>query len=175
MAEAPIFTSAQIDAFMDAALDQARAAGAEGEVPIGAVLVYENEIVARAHNHREQDQLATAHAELMVIEQANRALDTWRLEKTALFVTLEPCVMCAGAIVNARIPAVYYGADDAKGGATRSLYALLEDERLNHRAQVHPHVHEEQAAALLQDFFRDIRARRKAAKQIASVDPTSAL
>jgi tRNA(adenine34) deaminase len=100
----------------------------------------------------------------MAIEKANRQLDTWRLEETALFVTLEPCVMCAGAIVNARIPVVYYGADDAKGGATRSLYTLLEDERLNHRAEVHPHIRGDEGGALLQQFFGEIRAKRKAAK-----------
>lgn len=167
MAKIPEFSPAQIDYFMQEALNEAKQAGQEGEVPIGAVIVHENQIIARAHNHREQDQLATAHAELMAIESANRQLGTWRLEETALFVTLEPCVMCAGAIVNTRIPVVYYGADDAKGGATRSLYTLLEDDRLNHRAQVHPHVRGEEGGALLQDFFQNIRAKRQAAKKRA--------
>lgn len=164
MARVPEFSPAQIDYFMQAALNEAQQAAQEGEVPIGAVIVHRNQIIATAHNHREQDQLATAHAELMAIEKANRQLDTWRLEETALFVTLEPCVMCAGAIVNARIPVVYYGADDAKGGATRSLYTLLEDERLNHRAEVHPHIRGDEGGALLQQFFGEIRAKRKAAK-----------
>jgi len=161
MAKVPTFSEQQIDYFMQEALNEAKLAGDEGEVPIGAVIVFENQIIARAHNHRERDQLATAHAELIAIERANQALKSWRLEDTALFVTLEPCIMCAGAIINARVPAVYYGAQDAKGGATQSLYHLLEDQRLNHRAFVQSDVRDKESSLLLQHFFAKIRAKRK--------------
>ena len=161
MAKVPTFSEPQIDYFMQEALNEAKLAGNEGEVPIGAVIVFENQIIARAHNHRERDQLATAHAELIAIERANQALQSWRLEDTALFVTLEPCIMCAGAIINARVPAVYYGAQDAKGGATQSLYHLLEDQRLNHRAFVQSDVRAKESSLLLQQFFAKIRAKRK--------------
>ena len=161
MAKVPTFSEPQIDYFMQEALNEAKLAGNEGEVPIGAVIVFENQIIARAHNHREKDQLATAHAELIAIERANQVLQSWRLEDTALFVTLEPCIMCAGAIINARVPAVYYGAQDAKGGATQSLYHLLEDQRLNHRAFVQSDVRAKESSLLLQQFFAKIRAKRK--------------
>ena len=108
MNQKPTFSSEQIDYFMQVALNEAKLAETDGEVPIGAVIVKDNDIIARAHNHRELDQIATAHAELLAIEAANRVLGSWRLEDTALFVTLEPCIMCAGAIINARIPSVYY-------------------------------------------------------------------
>ena len=161
MAKVPTFSEQQIDYFMQEALNEAKLAGDEGEVPIGAVIVFENQIIARAHNHRERNQLATAHAELIAIERANQVLQSWRLEDTALFVTLEPCIMCAGAIINARVPAVYYGAQDAKGGATQSLYHLLEDQRLNHRAFVQSDVRAKESSLLLQQFFAKIRAKRK--------------
>ena len=161
MAKVPTFSEPQIDYFMQEALNEAKLAGDEGEVPIGAVIVFENQIIARAHNHRERDQLATAHAELIAIERANQVLQSWRLEDTALFVTLEPCIMCAGAIINARVPAVYYGAQDAKGGATQSLYHLLEDQRLNHRVFVQSDVRAKESSRLLQQFFAKIRAKRK--------------
>ncbi|MBK0040925.1 MULTISPECIES: tRNA adenosine(34) deaminase TadA [Leuconostoc] len=161
MAKVPTFSEQQIDYFMQEALNEAKLAGDEGEVPIGAVIVFENQIIARAHNHRERNQLATAHAELIAIERANQVLQSWRLEDTALFVTLEPCIMCAGAIINARVPAVYYGAQDAKGGATQSLYHLLEDQRLNHRVFVQSDVRAKESSRLLQQFFAKIRAKRK--------------
>ena len=161
MAKVPTFSEQQIDYFMQEALNEAKLAGDEGEVPIGAVIVFENQIIARAHNHRERNQLATAHAELIAIERANQVLQSWRLEDTALFVTLEPCIMCAGAIINARVPAVYYGAQDAKGGATQSLYHLLEDQRLNHRVFVQSDVRAKESSLLLQQFFAKIRAKRK--------------
>jgi len=161
MPKVPEFSDAQIDYFMQTALNEAQQAGREGEVPIGAVIVKDNQIIARAHNHREAHQLATAHAELLAIESANQTLNSWRLENTALFVTLEPCAMCAGAIINSRIPAVYYGALDEKGGATASLYHLLEDDRLNHQVQVHQGIREDEAREQLQTFFQAIRAKRK--------------
>lgn len=166
MAQIPAFSDEQIDYFMQEALNEAKIAQSEGEVPIGAVIVYENQMIARAHNHREADQLATAHAELLAIESANTKLKSWRLENTALFVTLEPCIMCAGAIINARIPVVYYGANDPKGGATRSLYSLLEDNRLNHMVKVYEGIRGEESGLLLQRFFSNIRAKRKIRKAI---------
>lgn len=164
MTQIPIFSAEQIDYFMQVALNEGKLAEAAGEVPIGAVIVRDNEIIARAHNHREAHQLATAHAELVAIESANHVLDSWRLENTALFVTLEPCIMCAGAIINARIPVVYFGAMDSKGGATRSLYHLLEDDRLNHQVEVHAEIRASEGQRLLQDFFGKIRKKQRAKK-----------
>ncbi|CUW15550.1 tRNA-specific adenosine-34 deaminase [Leuconostoc inhae] len=165
MIQQPTFSSEQIDYFMQVALNEAKFAENDGEVPIGAVIVKDNVIIACAHNHREAEQMATAHAELLAIESANRLLSSWRLEDTALFVTLEPCIMCAGAIINARIPSVYYGAEDSKGGGTRSLYQLLEDDRLNHRADVHTNIRGDEGGALLQHFFKKIRLQRKLGKK----------
>lgn len=164
MIQKPTFSDEQVDYFMQVALNEAKIAETDGEVPIGAVIVKDNVIVARAHNHREAHQIATAHAELLAIEAANRTLSSWRLENTALFVTLEPCIMCAGAIINARIPSVYYGAEDIKGGGTRSLYQLLEDDRLNHRVDVHTDIRGAEGGALLQNFFKKIRLQRKLGK-----------
>lgn len=166
MANIPIFSDEQINDFMQAALDEARQAESEGEVPIGAVIVHDNQIIVRAHNHREQGQQATAHAELLAIEAANQVAQSWRLENTALFVTLEPCMMCAGAIINSRIPVIYYGAQDAKGGAVKSLYTLLEDERLNHRVEVHSGIKSDECGQLLQNFFSEIRLKHKLVKQL---------
>lgn len=120
--------------FMEMALEEARAALEEKEVPIGAVIVHGEQIIARAHNQREQLRDPTAHAEMIAITQAAAALGSWRLEDCALYVTLEPCPMCAGAIVQARIPLVVYGAADPKAGAVQSLFRMLDDPRLNHRA-----------------------------------------
>lgn len=160
----PVLTTEEINYFMKEALVEARKAEAIGEVPIGAVIVQGGQIIARGYNHREIDQKATAHAELLAIEAANEALGSFRLENTTLFVTLEPCVMCAGAIVNARIPQVYYGADDPKGGAVRSLHQLLEDSRLNHRVDVHTGLMAQESGRLLQQFFQAIRLRQQTRK-----------
>ncbi|CAM3104573.1 tRNA adenosine(34) deaminase TadA [Leuconostoc rapi] len=164
MTQIPTFSVEQIDYFMQVALNEAKLADEAGEVPVGAVIVRNNEIIARAHNHRESHQLATAHAELIAIESANHLLNSWRLENTALFVTLEPCIMCAGAIINARIPVVYFGAMDSKGGGTRSLYHLLEDDRLNHQVEVHSDIRASEGGRLLQDFFGNIRKKRQSKK-----------
>lgn len=125
---------------MQTALQEAQAAMEEDEVPIGAAIVHDDRIIARAHNQREQLRDPTAHAEMIAITQAAAALGSWRLEDCTLYVTLEPCSMCAGAIVQARIPLVVYGATDPKAGAVQSLYRLLNDPRLNHRAEVVPGV-----------------------------------
>ncbi|MFC6314062.1 nucleoside deaminase [Lapidilactobacillus achengensis] len=149
---------------MGAALVEAQTAAALGEVPIGAIIELDGQIIARAHNLREHSQDATDHAELMAIRQACQASGSWRLERCRLFVTLEPCPMCAGAIINSRIAEVYYGAPDPKAGAAGTLVDLLRDDRFNHQPQVYPDVQRAQAQALLQQFFRQIRQRQKAAK-----------
>ncbi len=131
------------------------------EVPVGAVIVRESEIIAAAANQRESLHDPTAHAEMIAITQAAASVEDWRLEKTTLYVTLEPCVMCAGAILQSRIPRVVFGAWDAKGGAVSSLYRLLEDERLNHRCDVTAGVLAEQCGRVLTEFFESKRALGK--------------
>ena len=143
--------------YMRLALQEAERALAEEEVPIGAVVVHQQRVVAAAHNQREQLHDPTAHAEMIAITQAAEALRSWRLEGCTLYVTLEPCPMCAGAIVQARIPAVVYGAADAKAGAVRTLFALCEDPRLNHRCEVLPGVLAEPCGAILTRFFQEQR------------------
>lgn len=143
------------------ALQEAEAARQAGEVPIGAVIAHQGRIIARAHNQREQLRDPTAHAEMIAITQAAEALGSWRLEECTLCVTLEPCPMCAGAIVLARIPVVVYGARDPKAGAVDSLYRLLDDPRLNHRCTVVGGVLAEPCGAILTEFFRAQRAMGK--------------
>ncbi|QVL34557.1 tRNA adenosine(34) deaminase TadA [Telmatocola sphagniphila] len=143
---------------MEKAIEEARIAADEDEVPIGAVIVHpERGIIAQAHNQREQLKDPTAHAEMIAITQAARTLDSWRLNECLLYVTLEPCPMCAGAIVQARIPHVIFGAADAKAGACETLYQITSDPRLNHRCQVLGHVMSEICAGLLSDFFQSKR------------------
>jgi tRNA(adenine34) deaminase len=147
---------------MEMALDEAGIAAAEAEVPIGAVIVsLERGIIARAHNQRETLKDPTAHAEMIAITQAAHALGSWRLENAVLYVTLEPCPMCAGAIVLARLPMVVYGAADPKAGACHTLYQIPSDPRLNHRAQVIGGVLADRCGAMLSDFFA---ARRREGK-----------
>ncbi len=146
--------------YMAQALALAREAGAEGEVPVGCVIVRGEEIVGRGRNRREGDKSALAHAELEAIRQANQTLGGWRLWECTLYVTLEPCPMCAGAIINARIPRVVYGASDSKFGACRSVCSLF-DMAFNHHPTVEAGVMEQQAQALMQDFFRNLRMELK--------------
>ncbi|MCS7016368.1 MAG: tRNA adenosine(34) deaminase TadA [Gemmatales bacterium] len=147
--------------FMGLALEEAELAWEQEEVPVGAVIVsWDQGVIGRAHNQREQLQDPTAHAEMLAITQAASALGSWRLHRCTLYVTLEPCVMCAGAILQARLPLVVFGALDPKAGACRSLYRLLEDYRLNHRAVVVSGVLAERCGQLLSDFFRQRRPRR---------------
>jgi tRNA(adenine34) deaminase len=145
------------------AIALARSAQAAGEVPIGCVIVHDptDQIVGRAFNRRQVDRDPTAHAEMIAIRQAGQALGDWRLLDCTLYVTLEPCPMCAGAIVNARIPRLVYGCPDPKAGAVRTLFRLCDDERLNHRVQITAGVMSEQCATLLSDFFRRQRALGK--------------
>ncbi len=142
--------------FMEEALALARQAYDEGEVPVGCVIVRKGQIVGRGRNRRERDKSALAHAEIEAIAEACRNLGGWRLWECTLYVTLEPCSMCAGAILNARIPRVVYGASDSKFGAVRSVCSLF-DMAFNHHPQVESGVLEEEAAALMQAFFRDLR------------------
>jgi tRNA(adenine34) deaminase len=145
------------EAFMQMAYREAELAWSEDEVPVGAVIVQANRVIARAHNQREQLHDPTAHAEMIAITQAAEALQSWRLEETTLYVTLEPCPMCAGAIVLARIPTVVYAAPDPKTGAAESLYELLSDPRLNHRAAIISGVLRQPCSELLTQFFQQKR------------------
>ena len=142
--------------FMDAALELAREAAAEGEVPVGCVIVRNGEIVGRGRNRRETHKTALGHAEIEAIYDANRRLGGWRLWDCTLYVTLEPCPMCAGAIVNARIPRVVFGASDAKCGACGSVCDIFSME-FNHHPTVTKGIREEEAAALMEEFFRKLR------------------
>ena len=147
---------------MERALDEAGVAALEDEVPVGAVVVHpERGVIAQAHNMREQLKDPTAHAEMIAITQAATALKTWRLEKCILYVTLEPCPMCAGGIVQARVPMVVYGCTDPKAGACHTLFQIVSDPRLNHRAEVLGGVQADRCAAILTDFFRGKREQGK--------------
>jgi tRNA(adenine34) deaminase len=145
------------DHYMRQALEQAQRALTEDEVPIGAVIVQGERVIAAAHNQRETLSDPTAHAEIIAITQAAAAVEDWRLEGCTLYVTLEPCIMCAGAILLARIPVVVYGATDPKAGAVQSLYHLLNDDRLNHRCQVVPGILAQSCGELLTRFFQEQR------------------
>jgi len=151
--------------FMQLALIEAKKAAELGEVPIGAVLIYRDTVVARAHNLRETTQNAVTHAELMAIQEACEKLGSWRLEETTLYVTLEPCPMCAGAILQSRIPRVVYGARDLKAGCVDSLYHLLNDDRFNHKCEVVEGILADECGQILTDFFRALRQRKKLEKE----------
>lgn len=146
------------DVFMSAALKEAKKAFLKGEVPVGAVVVRGGEIIAKAHNEREKKNVATRHAELSAIEKACKKLGSWRLDDCELYVTLEPCIMCAGAIINARIKKVYFGAKEPKGGACESRFNLLSSGVLNWQTDYEGGVMEEECSIVITDFFK---ARRK--------------
>ncbi|RVU98186.1 nucleoside deaminase [Coriobacteriales bacterium OH1046] len=146
--------------FMEQALEEARVAAEEGEVPIGAVVIYEGDVIARAHNRREGDADPSAHAEFSALLEAARVLGRWRLAGCTVYVTLEPCLMCAGLMVNARIDRCVYGASDPKGGALGTLYDVSADPRLNHAFAVTPGVRACESADLLRSFFRSRREAR---------------
>lgn len=149
---------------MGKALDQARKAASIDEVPIGCVIVQHDRIIARAHNLRETRQDPAAHAELLAIRKAARKLGSWRLLDTTLYVTLEPCLMCMGAIILARIPLVVFGCYDPKAGAAGSLYDLADDGRLNHQAQLVTRIREEECSSMLSAFFTELRRKRRSGK-----------
>ncbi len=155
---------------MRLALAQARKAAALGEVPIGCVIVHGGRVIGRGYNRRSTDKSALAHAEITAIRKACKALGDWRLEDCCLYVTLEPCQMCSGAIVQARIPRVVYACANPKAGCGGSILNILEEPAFNHQVEVERGVLEEECAALLQGFFRDLRRRlreEKAAKKAA--------
>ncbi|MHB1398752.1 MAG: tRNA adenosine(34) deaminase TadA [Trichloromonadaceae bacterium] len=147
--------------FMQEALAEAAAAQRLGEVPIGAILVHDGRIVGRGHNLRETSNDPTTHAEMVAIRQAAAELGSWRLLDCSLYVTLEPCVMCMGAIILARIPELIYACRDPRAGAVGSIYDFSKDQRFNHRVNVIEGVLAEECSELLSGFFRELRARKK--------------
>ncbi len=144
--------------FMRLAIEQAQIAEENGDVPIGAIIVYQNQIIGRAYNQREQLNDPTAHAEIVAITQASAFLESWRLNDCTIYVTLEPCCMCAGALVLARMKRLVYGCDDLKTGAVKSLYNIVQDTRLNHRLEVTSGVLADECTAMLQAFFHRRRS-----------------
>ena len=145
--------------YMGKSIEEAKIATAVGEIPVGAVVIYQKKAIARAYNLRETLPCATAHAELLAIEKACRALGRWRLTGCTLYVTVEPCPMCAGAIVNSRLDRVVYGCDDPKGGAVRSLFQIVDNPALNHRVEVTAGIRADECAAIMRDFFRSRRRK----------------
>jgi tRNA(adenine34) deaminase len=150
--------TADQESAMRMAIAEARIAARHGDVPVGAVVVADGIVVGRGHNEREKQSDPTAHAELIAIREAARTLESWRMEKATVYVTLEPCPMCAGALVAARVGGLVFGAADPKAGACGSLYNLCADPRLNHELPVTPGVLEDECAALLSEFFSALRA-----------------
>ncbi len=143
------------------ALTAAKEAAAAGEVPVGAVIVCVDKLIGRGHNRREALQSPLAHAEILAIEQASKALGSWRLNGCDLYVTLEPCIMCVGAILQARMRRVVFGCRDEKAGAVESLYRLCQDERLNHRLAALGGVRQDECAQVLEEFFVELRERKR--------------
>jgi len=155
--------TADDERFMAAAMAEAECAAQQGDVPVGCVLVHDGAIIARGYNLRERVQDPTAHAEIIALRSASVRLRSWRLLDVSCYVTLEPCAMCAGALVHARVGRVIYGCDDPKAGAVRSLYAIGQDGRLNHRFELTTGVLGEACSQQLSGFFADIRRARRAA------------
>ena len=145
--------------YMRMALREARYAFEEGEAPVGAVIVHEGRVIARAHNQKEMLRDPTAHAEMIAVTQATAAREAWRLSECVMYVTLEPCLMCAGALIQARLTRVVYGADDPKAGAVRTLYHVLDDARLNHHVAVTGGVLADECGAILSEFFTARRGK----------------
>jgi tRNA(adenine34) deaminase len=158
-------TKSEKEFFMKEAILEAKKAEAIEEVPIGAIVVVDGKIVGRGHNLRETTQQSIAHAEMKAIEEACATLGSWRLENSQLFVTLEPCPMCSGAIMLSRVEEVYFGAYDLKGGTAGSLMNLLEDQRFNHWSYVESGILNEECGLLLTNFFRQLRKQKKIKKQ----------
>ena len=150
--------------YMEVALAQARLAKEAGEVPVGSIVVWREQIIGRGYNRREELKTPTAHAEILAIEQAAHTLGSWRLSECELYVTLEPCIMCVGAILQGRIRRLVFGCVDPKAGAVNSLYRLCEDSRLNHRLPVTCGVLGQDCAKLLAGFFQNLRQKKKQAR-----------
>src|SRR6478609_11799566 len=155
--ETAIAPSERETGYMRQALAAAEAAAGRGEVPVGAIVVVGDQVVAVAHNERETGSDPTAHAEILALRRAAASLGDWRLNDAELYVTMEPCPMCAGALVNARLRRLYFGCDDPKAGAVRTLYTLVDDPRLNHRVEVFPGVLAAEGGQLLRAFFSRLR------------------
>lgn len=151
--------------FMQEALKEAKKAYEKGEIPVGAVIVRNGEIIGRGHNLNESTNDPTSHAEMMAIREAAKTTGSWRLLETEMYVTTEPCPMCAGAIVLARIAKLHIGAMDPKSGACGSLMNIVGDERLNHRVEISTGLMEEESSKMLKDFFRELRDKKSAVKQ----------
>ena len=147
--------------YMKEALKQAKKAYALKEVPVGCVIVYEDQIIARGYNRRNTDQNTTSHAEINAIRKASKKLGDWRLEGCTIYITMEPCQMCAGAIVQARIPEVMIGCMNPKAGCAGSIYNLLQEPAFNHQVSLFKGVLEEECSQMLKDFFRSLRTRLK--------------
>lgn len=150
-----------VEYYMKEALKEAKKAYKKEEVPIGAIIVKDGRIIARAHNLRETKKQACAHAEILAIEKACKKLGAWRLEDCEMYITLEPCVMCAGAIINARIKKIYIGAMDEKGGAVGSKINLMSDIKLNHTVEIETGILKDECSQILKDFFKELRLGEK--------------
>ena len=162
------FYSAEADEdrlYMDLALQEAGRAAEKEEIPVGAVIVCQGRVVGQAHNRREELQSPTAHAEILALEDSSKLIGGWRLHECTLYVTLEPCIMCVGAILQARIARLVFGCLDPKGGAVESLYRLCEDPRLNHHPALTSGVSEGECAEILDEFFARLRKKKRAAKR----------
>lgn len=155
--------------YMAIALEEAKKAKALGEVPIGAVLVKDGEILAKTHNLREKHRKATAHAEILAIEEGNKKLNGWRLTDTVLYVTMEPCAMCGGAIIQSRIERLVFGTYDPKGGVCGSIMNLFEQQGMNHEVSVSGGVLEEDCSKILKDFFQSLRKKKKELKSTTNI------
>ncbi len=151
--------------YMDLALQEAGRAAGKEEIPVGAVIVYQGDVIGRAHNRREELQNPMAHAEILALEAASHHLGSWRLCECTLYVTLEPCIMCVGGLLQARISRLAFGCLDSKGGAVESLYRLCEDSRLNHRLSVTRGILESDCAGILDGFFTRLREKRRGVKR----------
>lgn len=160
----------QHNKFMKEAIRQARKAAKLDEVPIGCVITYEDQIIARGYNRRNTDKSTLAHAEIAAIKKASKVIGDWRLEECTLYVTLEPCQMCAGAIVQARIPRVVIGTMNAKAGCAGSVYNLLQEPKFNHQVEVIYDVLREECTQMLTSFFIQLRQKHKEAKQKAAAE-----
>ena len=160
---------------MKEALKQAMRAYKQEEVPIGCVIVYNGEIIAKAYNKRNMKRNPLAHAEILAINKASKVLEDWRLEECTMYITLEPCQMCAGAIVQARIPKVVIGSMNPKAGCAGSVLNLLDIAKFNHQVEIVKGVMEEECTKMLQDFFKQLRQKKKDAKQAAKVEEKNSL
>ena len=151
--------------YMRQAITLAKKAAANGDVPIGCVIVYEGKVIARGYNRRNVDKTTLAHAEIMAIKKASKVLGDWRLEDCTMYVTLEPCQMCAGAIVQARIPKVYIGSMNPKAGCAGSVLNLLDEKGFNHQVETEEGLLGEECSMMLKEFFKELREKRKKKKE----------